>query len=375
MAEPLKNSYGPDVPRRIAAMLASVHPSFPADAFLRDALNGYDALELMPRGRQIAAALGIHLPRPFPKAARILVESLGPELSATTGNGMQPFLYLPHGWFIADHGLGHFKVSMDALHALTRRFTAEFAIRPFLDAHPDDSMRVLAKWTADPSEHVRRLVSEGTRPRLPWAARLRVFGKDPETMLPLLARLRDDPDVYVRRSVANHLNDIGKAHPGLLVATAREWLQDAPPARRRLLNHALRSLIKAGHPGALAALGFQTGPANLSVSTARVTPARARVGGSVEIAFQVTNNGKRPLQVLADYRVHFVKANGSASPKVFKIRTMELAAGATAAFSRRLSLAPMTTRTLHPGLHQVDAQINGRAFPLGGFHLVGNRGA
>jgi 3-methyladenine DNA glycosylase AlkC len=370
MAEPLKNSYGPEVPRRIAAMISAVHPGFPAAAFLRDALDGYAGLELMPRGRQIAGALGKHLPREFPAAARILIDSLGPELDETMGNGMSPFLYLPHGYFISSHGLGHFTLSMDALHALTRRFTAEFAIRPFLDVYPREVMEVLEAWTSDPSVHVRRLVSEGTRPRLPWAPRLHIFGKDPGTMLPLLSRLRDDPEEYVRRSVANHLNDIGKSHPGLLVDIATAWTPDAPPPRRRLIAHALRSLVKSGDPGALSALGFTDDDAKgLKLDRIRITPSRPHIGGRIAISFRVTNTSDRKRRVLVDCRVHFVKANGRSSPKVFKIKTTELEPDSGAEFSKSLSLAPMTTRVLYPGVHRIDAQINGQLHRLGGFTL------
>jgi 3-methyladenine DNA glycosylase AlkC/urease beta subunit len=371
MAERLKDRYGEDVPRRIAAMIAAVHPGFAARAFVRTALDGYAALDLMARGHQIARALRTHLPAEFPEAAAILVRSLGPALGGGGGgDGMAPFVYLPHVLYVAEHGLGHFDDAMRAQYELTQRFTAEFSIRAFIERHPAATLARLAEWTRDPSVHVRRLVSEGTRPRLPWARRLRDFQRDPRPVLELLELLKDDPELYVRRSVANNLNDIGKDHPELLFATARRWLEDADANRRWLVAHALRSAVKRGERGALEALGFGGTPA-VAVRRVSITPRSARVGGSVAVAFDVANTGRRPTQVLVDFRVHFVKANGRSAPKTFKIRRVALAPGEAVRLARTVSLAPMTTRRHYPGRHVVDALINGRAVPLGAFRLSG----
>lgn len=215
MAEPLKNHFGPEIPKRIAGMISAVFPRFDAQAFLDEAFKGYEDLHLTPRGWQIARALRRHLPDDFAAAADILIASLGPKLDRTEGLGMAPFLYLPHVLFVAEYGLDHFELSMRAQYELTQRFTAEFGIRPFLVRYPEQTLARLTAWTGDPSVHVRRLVSEGTRPRLPWAPRLRAFQANPRPVLALLERLKDDPELYVCRSVANNLNDIGKDHPAL----------------------------------------------------------------------------------------------------------------------------------------------------------------
>lgn len=369
MAEALKNAFGRDVPRRLAASLAAVRPDFPVDAFLADALAGYDALELMARGRKLADALRAHLPADYEEAVDALLASLGPRLPTGDGNGMAPFFYMPHVFFVARHGLDHFEASMKAQYELTQRFTAEFSIRPFIERYPDATLARLATWTGDASPHVRRLVSEGTRPRLPWAPRLRAFQKDPRPVLALLERLKDDPELYVRRSVANNLNDIGKDHPDVLVAVARRWLRGASPERRRLVTHALRTALKRGEPGALAALGYGAG-AKASVANASVAPARARIGGKVVVAFDVVNAGARRARVLADFRVHFVKASGATSPKVFKLKALDLPPGGRARVNKTVSLAQHTTRRHYPGAHRVDALLNGRVVPLGRFRLL-----
>ncbi len=369
MAEPLKNQFGTDIPRAIAAMISAVYPQFAGDAFIAAVLNGYDSLELMPRGWKIAAALHQHLPSSYEAAIEILMASLGPKLEHTQESGMAPFLYLPHVFFVASYGLGHFQVSMQAQYELTQRFTAEFSIRPFLEHYPDATLACLATWANDPSHHVRRLVSEGTRPRLPWAPRLRAFQADPRPVLALLELLKDDPELYVRRSVANNLNDIGKEHPALLVETAQRWLIDATDERRWLVHHALRSAVKRAEPAALAVLGFGEG-ATVSVRHVSITPQCPRIGESVRIAAEIANTDSQHQRVLIDLRIHFIKANGKASPKVFKLKVVELALQETVQLGKTISLAEMTTRKHYAGTHAVELLVNGRAVSLGTFELT-----
>ncbi len=369
MAEPLKNQFGPEIPEKIAGMIARVFPGFDAESFVEDALDGYEALELTPRGRRIAAALRRHLPDDYETALDILMASLGPRLDRTEDPGMEVFLYLPHVFFVGDFGVDHFQVSMEAQYELTQRFTAEFSIRPFLERHPEATLARLEEWTRDPSPHVRRLVSEGTRPRLPWAPRLRQFQRDPAPVLALLELLKDDPELYVRRSVANNLNDIGKDHPGLLVETARCWLVGASEERRWLVRHALRSAVKRGDPDALAVLGFAR-DVKVRVSSVRIAPERVAVGDAVSIACEVANTDVGKQNLMVDLRVHFIKANGSPSPKVFKLKAVELAPGESARMRKTISLRSMTTRKHYPGPHRVELVLNGAARPLGAFELV-----
>ena len=369
MAEPLKNRFGADVPRSIADMITAVYPGFKSAAFARDVLAGYDALELMPRGKKIAQALRRHLPADYEHALAILLDSLDQPLGRDPSQTLGSFLYLPHTMFVAEFGLAHFAASMRAQHALTQRFTAEFSIRPFLEQHPDATLRQLKAWASDPSPHVRRLVSEGTRPRLPWAPRLRQFQADPTPVLALLEMLKDDPELYVRRSVANNLNDIGKDHPDVLTATSQAWLKNATAQRAWIVAHALRSAIKKGDGGALKLLGFGKA-AQVAVGAMRITPTTAVIGGTVSIAFELTNPHTRSQNLLVDLTVHYVKANGHAKPKVFKLKTLELAPGQTVRFAKKLSLAQMTTRTHYPGQHKVEVMLNGHVQVLGAFELV-----
>lgn len=370
MAEPLKNHFGTEIPRKIASMIAPVFSGFDADAFVKETLNGYEQLDLLPRGKKIAYTLHRYLPDDYSAAAEILMASLGPQLDATESHGMAPFLYLPHVYFVAEYGLDHFEISMRAQYELTQRFSAEFSIRPFLERHPAATLARLRHWAEDPSAHVRRLVSEGTRPRLPWAPRLREFQKDPRPVLSLLELLKDDPELYVRRSVANNLNDIGKDHPSLLVATARRWMKNASNERRWLVRHALRSAIKRAESGALEVMGFGE-DANVSVDNVSITPKSPTIGDSVTIAFELTNLDSQQQRVLVDFRIHFIKSNGKASPKVFKLKAVDLAPRETVKMGKIISLAEMTTRKHYSGTHTIDVVLNGSTKTLGTFELRG----
>jgi len=368
MAEPLIAQYGHDVPQAIARMVKAVYPRFDVDAFLYDTLSGYEALALMPRGKHMARALQRHLPAEYSDALSILLASASQPHGRDPGLSLASFLFLPHTMFVAEFGLEHFELSMQAQHALTQRFTAEFSIRPFLENHTDATLERLMDWTNDPSEHVRRLVSEGTRPRLPWASRLPAFQRNPKPVLSLLERLKDDPSLYVRRSVANNLNDIGKDHPSLLAETASAWLKHATPERQWVVQRALRSAVKRGEPGALAALGFGT-DADVVIGKPSISPQRAVIGGKVAISFEVTNSTTKTQRVLVDFAVHYIKANGASRAKVFKLKTLHLPPHETQDVGKHISLAEMTTRKHYPGLHRVDVILNGRSQLLGSFDL------
>src|SRR5918992_1351101 len=253
MPDALKTFFSPQLVRRLAADIHRADVNFPTRAFVQQACGDLDELELLDRGRHIARALAAHLPKPYPAAIDVLLHSLGPEHTTDelVGVGMAPFYYLPHVLFVAEHGLEHFDISMQAHYELTKRFSAESSIRPYIAKYPKRTFDVLRSWTRDKNPHVRRLVSEGTRLRLPWAMRVAWLDANPERVLELLELLKDDPTTLVRRSVANSLNDLGKVRPDLLARTCGSWLTGASPERRALIEHALRSAVKRGDPEAL----------------------------------------------------------------------------------------------------------------------------
>ncbi|HAV63337.1 MAG TPA: DNA alkylation repair protein [Verrucomicrobiales bacterium] len=239
--------------------LQLVHGQLDGASFRQRAVEGLEPLAILERGQHLARVLREHLPRAYAAAVDILLRSLTPPLTRTNDVGLGVFFYLPHVCFVAAYGLDPehndgrdpFEVSMRAQYELTRRFSAEFSIRPFLIRWPERTLERLMEWTRDPDPHVRRLCSEGTRPRLPWATRIPAFVKDPSPVLPILETLKDDPDLYVRRSVANHLGDIAKDHPRLAFDLCARWLEGASAERKWLIRHAVRHPAKKGVKAAL----------------------------------------------------------------------------------------------------------------------------
>ncbi len=375
MAEPFKNLINAPLVRAAAAHLARQAPGFDTRGFTRLATTGLDALEMTARAMHICAALEATLPRDFDAAAGLLDAALAPpeageQMAQLEGlqQGLRGWILWPVGEYIARHGQAHPQRALRSLHALTQRFTAEFAIRPFIVNHPGLVFDTLAGWVRDESAHVRRLVSEGSRPRLPWGLQLKSLIADPSPTLPLLQALQDDPSEYVRRSVANHLNDIAKDHPALVARWLDEHLPGAGPERRALLRHASRTLIKAGDAAVLKAWGL--GAAFKGEAGLRIEPARAELGGAVTLTLVLASHSGKPQTLAIDYAVHHVKADGSTSPKVFKGWQLTLPPRGERVLTRQHAVKPITTRRYHAGLHPVVVQVNGRPVAEAAFELA-----
>ena len=354
--------------------LQRVWRDFDRRGFEKQALSGLDALEFKARAMQVADALEAFLPEDFDRAAGLIETSLGPPGEGdglgfrTAQDGLAGWICWPLGEYISRRGIGSPERALIALHALTRRFTAEFAIRPILLRHPDVVFRTLQAWTRDPSAHVRRLVSEGSRPRLPWGLQLKPLIADPSPTLPLLRALQDDGSAYVRRSVANHLNDIAKDHPERVAAWLQEHLPGASQQRRALLRHASRTLIKQGHAPTLKAWGL--GRVFKGEASFRVTPKRLRIGETLQLQVDLRSQARQSQSLAIDYLVHYVKSNGGTSAKVFKGWTLNLAAGEFRRLKKTHSFRPVTTRTLFPGAHRLQLQANGKVLAEAAIVLV-----
>jgi 3-methyladenine DNA glycosylase AlkC len=362
VAEPFKNLINPSAVKAAAATLAAAWPDFDATRFERLAGDGLETLELKARAMHVCAALEATLPRDFTQAARRLRAAMAGD------GGLTGWVLWPVGEYIARHGQDQPVLALELLHTLTPRFTAEWAIRSFIERHPELSFDTLTRWAADPDEHVRRLVSEGSRPRLPWGLQLKGLIADPSPTLGLLERLQDDDSAYVRRSVANHLNDIAKDHPALVAAWVERNLPGSPPARQQLLRHACRTLIKAGNPRVMKAFGLGQ-PLKGSVALA-VTPRRIALGGAVTLQVSVQSTARRTQPLAIDYAIHHVKAAGHSAAKVFKGWKLALAAGDTRVLTKRHAIRPITTRSYHAGRHAVDLRVNGRIVAEAAFDLA-----
>ena len=351
----LKHLFGREMLRRTAGALQAAYPKFDRKRF-ESLLPRLEKLEMKPRVRLIRDELRDLLPTNYKQAVAILLRSArSPKLQA--------FDLWPYTEYVQTFGLEQPELSLKALKELTTRFTAEWAVRPFLIRYPETALPFLMACARDQDHHVRRWASEGSRPRLPWGERLRDFVRDPAPVIPILETLKFDPELYVRKSVANHLNDIAKDHPGLVVKVLSRWQEEAGEEHARkvdwIVRRALRTLIKAGHPEALELVGV-AGDLELKVMSFRVAPKRVRLGGSLDLSLSLRSTSRRSQKLVIDYVVHFKKAHGGTAPKVFKLRNVELPAGATISLNKRHAVKKITTRVYYPGLHAVELQVNGK---------------
>lgn len=355
---------------RLAAEFAAGVPGFEAERFVSEALSGFPERELMARLDWMADCLEGQLAPDFPTMADQLEAAMPPLLDPSlTDDDFGHFIHAVPGILAVRHGLeDHRTRALDLLYEATKRFSMEFYIRPFLNRWPEETLARLRMWMVDENYHVRRLVSEGTRPRLPWA---KAVDLSSDQTLPLLDALHGDATRYVTRSVSNHLNDIAKFDPELVLKTLARWAKEVRQNAKEMdwmTRHALRTLVKQGHAGALEMLGYRADvPVRAALSLGADTYA---IGGRVQIA--VTLAADQDLPVMVDYRLEFARAGGKTAQKVFKLKAGKIAAGKPLSLSKNHHLkGDATTFTLHPGAHRVILQVNGVDVAEAGFALTG----
>ncbi len=352
--------------RYLAGLFAGAEASFDAGSFEAQVMSRLLDLELKERMAWIAECLQQALPGELPDVAPILLRALPPPLDPDkTDDDFGDFIFAPLGDWVAVVGIDYPDLALDMLAELTQRFSMEWAIRPFLNRYPDQVLERMEQWCAHDSYHVRRLVSEGTRPRLPWGQAVGLELTDP---LPLLDRLHSDPTRYVTRSVANHLNDVTKKDPELVLGRLRTWTsaekQDTDELRW-MTSHTLRGLVKAGHPGAMKMLGFDP---EAKITTTVQVNGDARIGEALE--FDVTLCGEGDQPVLVDYIIHFQRAGGKTSAKVHKLKQTALRDGVLSLSKKHKLKGNATTFKLFPGAHRLEIQVNGRVRASVEFELL-----
>ncbi len=360
--EPFKNVFSPELVDCFAGHLSRHLQGFDAAAFRAGLIPALDALELKARAQLLADALHDVLPVGIAARNAVMHAMLHPGpfrglIMASDDKGIAGWGILPLTMVAGQHGLADFGGSMDLLRDMTRRFSSEFGVRYFLLADQDRALCIMRGWVDDPDHHVRRLVSEGTRPRLPWAMQLPSLMRDPSPVLPLLERLRDDPSDYVRRSVANHLNDISKDHPQLIAGLAADWAKGAGKARMALLRHACRSLIRQGDAAALAVFGHHKPEIRMDAPV--LSSGTVRMGDTLEFSVLIQSLARVTQDLTVDYVMLFRKAGGRLAPKVFKGSRITLEPGASVTFRRRHVFQHVTTRVHYPGLQAVHLRVNG----------------
>jgi 3-methyladenine DNA glycosylase AlkC len=332
--------------------LVMILPKFNGKAFQKQVCDPqWPDLELKARVRRVAKMLRPHLPESYSGA----IDQLMPMVKHLQQRGGVGFAYLFLADFVEEFGLDDLQVSMHAMAEITQVMSCEFAVRPFLMRYPKEMMAQMLAWAQHPNHHVRRLASEGCRPRLPWGSALGFLKKDPAPIFPILEILKTDASEYVRRSVANNLNDISKDHPTLILKVAQGWVGQHPETDK-LLKHALRGLLKKGDPMALGLFGFQA-LEDVAVENLRCQT-KVAIGGDWEFSFDLLVEGKDAQQLRLEFGIDYMKANGVANRKIFQLREGIFEPGRHR-FTKRHSFLERTTRKHHVGLHAVAVLVNG----------------
>lgn len=357
MPEPLKNIFSRPLIEPFAGEVRAAWPRFSTRAFLDDVFDaGWEALELKQRIRHISLVLRKHLPPDYPEALDIVVQTTRRYLAQHGEKLTFEYIFLPD--FVEIHGVDAPDHSIPALETITRWCSAEFAVRPFLIRYPGRMYTQMLAWSHHASPMVRRLSSEGIRPRLPWGMGVPALKRDPSPILPILENLKNDPAETVRRSVANNLNDIAKEHPDLVLGIAARWLGQSPETDW-IVRHACRGLLKKGNAAALAHFGFEQGVAGIEISSLACSDS-VPAGGRLHFSFVAKNTSGRPAQIRLEYGIEYQTLSGKISSKIFKIKEMELLPGQTESIARHQSFQDFTTRKHYPGVHRLRILVNGK---------------
>ena len=368
MSESMKNKYyNYDTLRELALRIKAVYPSFQADPFVSGIMDEtWDALELKARARRITVNLGKYLPNDYKQALAIIDQVLA---GYPAGYVDYALTYFPD--FVEVYGQDecHWDLSMAALERYTTYSTAEFAVRPFIINHEERMMRQMATWAGHENEHVRRLASEGCRPSLPWGQALPRFKKDPSPVLRILEQLKTDPSLYVRKSVANNLNDISKTHPDLVIKLAKDWY-GKHEYTDWIVKHGCRTLLKKGNREVLGIFGFADAD-SVTVDGFALDTASVSIGEELTFHFRI--EAKSAVTVRLEYGIDFVKANGKRNRKIFQISEISLAADQKKTYQKTHSFADLSTRNHYPGIHSITLIVNGAERGTLDFELLADK--
>ncbi len=357
MSTLLKDVYNVTFFEHFSQILANAVPKFDKTAFLAAVYDEHwEARELKQRMKHIATVLHRLLPGEYPDQLVVIQRMI--DLLSQNRRSDHGFEYMFFPEFVELFGTQHVDVSVKAMESITQFTSCEFAVRPFIKVHPERLMPQMLAWSKHPVHTVRRFSSEGCRPRLPWGMALHALQKDPQPILPILENLKNDPSEFVRRSVANNLNDIAKDHPELVLQIVRKWLGQSAETDW-IVKHGCRTLLKRGNPEALALFGWaETGTVYLTNLT--LTNSVISIGGKLEFAFDLQYEGDSPVDLRLEYAIDYLKSNGSHSRKVFKITENTYQPGQRYAFIRRQGFQDLTTRKHYAGLHRLAIVVNGK---------------
>lgn len=366
MAEPLKNLYSPSFFNHLGNLLTELIPDFSKDSFVHDIHdNDWEDRELKERMVHIANVLHQHIPGDYNNSLQLINNLTKKAPNSPLADHNFEFIFLPD--YIERYGLEYYEESVEAMESLTQFISCEFAVRPFILKYPDRMIPQLKKWALHENHHVRRLASEGCRPRLPWASALNDFKKDPTPILPILEILKADSSEYVRRSVANNLNDIAKDHPGVVLDICQRWIGESKNTDR-LVKHACRTLLKQAHPKALAMFGYKE-PIGVQITDFEHDQ-KVKIGESFYFKFSINHENKGSKKLRIEYGIDYLKSNGSRNRKIFQLSDLVFKADDRTEYNRSQSFRNMTTRKHYIGKHKLVIIVNGKEMVSGEFEVV-----
>lgn len=349
----------PEMIEKLGSSLETEHAGFSAQAFVSTVLSDpWVSLELTDRMRRIADCLREYLPYDYPEALSLL---------RSAAAGIEGFDSLVFPDFVQRYGLDYPDESIPALQHFTELCSSEFAVRPFILRYPKRMFKQLERWAKSKNQHHRRLASEGCRPRLPWAAALKDLKKDPSPIFPILEILKEDPELYVRRSVANNLNDISKDHPDRVIELVKRWKGKSEDTDW-IIKHACRTLLKQGRTEVLKLFGFSS-PNSIQVTPLKWDRKRIAVGDSTVFSSKIQTSNASLGKLRLEYVVHFVKKNGTTSPKVFQI-SERVESAKEMSIEKHHRFADLSTRKHYPGIHRFELRVNGVVKSEGEIELV-----
>ncbi len=356
----LREVFNTNVVNLIADNIYQVYPNFKRSQFIKFIVPKLDSLSFGDRSGLITDALYEYLPKDFENTAKILLKSLGPEIELDELSGYDGFYIMPMGNYVSRYGNNHFDISMNLLYEMTKRFTSEGPIRTFIRLEPVKSLKLLQKWVNDPSPHVRRLVSEGIRPRLPLSSPLKDFVSDPKPVIELLTLLNTSPELYVRRSIANNLNDISKDNPKIVTQTLKKWKKnDDSKNMHWIIQHSLRTLVKQGDLDALELLGFEK-DLEIEILNFTLQTKNVKIGTKLQFEFEIINKSNNSSNLMIDYIIHFMKHNRKTKLKVFKLSKKKFKSQEKVKLTKSHLITQLSTRKIYPGNHLLQLQINGK---------------
>lgn len=347
--------------------ITGVYPEFDGQGFVEKASTDLTQLELKARVSHIIDALATYLPPGFCQTARILEQFADNWNQQSAERNWTSYAAWPVIDYVSVYGLAYPQRAFSVLEKLTPLFTAEFAIRPFVQQHFALTYQQMLRWAEHEHDHVRRLASEGLRPRLPWASHIAALRADPSPLWPLLNKLKADPSLYVRRSVANNLNDISKDHPEQVLAICRSWQQDNNQDTDWVIRHGLRTMVKSGVEAVYPLLGFTEHP---QLSDIKLTLAVTKLAVGQSLEFTLDLKSEQSQQLVIDYRISFVRAKEKQGYKVFKWKNIQLAPHQRMQLKNTHSFKPISTRRYYPGTHTIEILVNGNTVARTTFELM-----